>query len=91
MILIQLNTLFKYIVLTLTLFNCIIQYKITWNHMEKKLNIGRPKLSKGIKKSVSVSINLSGNEKKQLEKLANKSGLSLSSCIRFYLKQNNVI
>jgi hypothetical protein len=59
--------------------------------MRKKQKVGRPKVSEEIKKSMSISINLSIEEKQELENKANKMGLSLSSFIRFYLKQNEII
>lgn len=66
----------------------ILKYIIRVN-MRKK--VGRPKVSIDIKKTMSISINLSVEEKKQLENKANENGLSLSSFIRYFLKQNNVI
>jgi macrodomain Ter protein organizer (MatP/YcbG family) len=59
--------------------------------MKKNQKAGRPKLSEEIKKSMPISINLSFEEKEKLENQARKKGLSLSSFIRFYLKDNEII
>jgi hypothetical protein len=59
--------------------------------MKKNEKAGRPKLSEDIKKSMPISINLSFEEKEKLENQARKKGLSLSSFIRCYLKDNEII
>ncbi|MCT7530949.1 plasmid mobilization protein [Aliarcobacter cryaerophilus] len=59
--------------------------------MKKNEKSGRPKLSEDIKKSMPISINLSLKEKEKLENQARKKGLSLSSFIRCYLKDSEII
>ncbi len=59
--------------------------------MKKNEKSGRPKLSEDIKKSMPISINLSLQEREKLENPARKKGLSLSSFIRCYLKDSEII